>query len=51
MFINITKNRSNRAKFLQTIEVKERQEFTFSPGLAYNAKDSVFSIELKCDLI
>lgn len=46
LFFNVEKD-----KFLQTIEVKERQEFTFSPGLAYNAKDSVFSIELKCDLI
>lgn len=46
LFFNVEKD-----KFLQTIEVKEKQEFTFSPGLAYNAKDSVFSIELKCDLI
>lgn len=46
LFFNVEKD-----KFLQTIEVKKKQEFTFSPGLAYNAKDSVFSIELKCDLI
>lgn len=46
LFFNVEKD-----KFLQTIEVKERQEFTFSPGLAYNAKDNAFSIELKCDLI
>ena len=29
LFFNVEKD-----KFLQTIEVKERQEFTFSPGLA-----------------
>lgn len=46
LFFNVEKD-----KFLQTIEVNEKQEFIFSPGLAYNAKDSVFSIELKCDLI
>lgn len=46
LFFNVEKD-----KFLQTIEVNEKQEFIFSPGLAYNAKDSVFSIELKCNLI
>lgn len=46
LFFNVEKD-----KFLQTIEVNEKQEFIFSPGFAYNAKDSVFSIELKCDLI
>ena len=45
LFFNVEKD-----KFLQTVEVEEKQEFTFLPGLAYNAKDNAFSIELKCEL-
>lgn len=45
LFFNVKKD-----EFLQRLSVRE-QEFTFSPILAYNAKENVFSIELRCDLM
>ena len=45
LFFNVEKE-----EFLQRLSERE-QEFTFLPGLAYNAKDNSFSIELKCELV
>ena len=45
LFFNVKKD-----EFLQKLD-ERKQEFIFSPGLAYNAKENSFSIELKCDLI